>query len=168
MESDYGSVLGCVREPLYLALRNAAVCVFLLIIALAVINLSRKSVRKSIYYRKTYSVQASRYLVSAAAEFSAGMKHRKYDLKRGYAHFMMNSYRDTSSVVLNSHGAVFKKLNNYCIADACKSFVNTVVYDLINKVVQASLACASDIHTRTFAHGLQAVKHLYGVLVVSF
>ena len=47
-----------------------------------VVDLNFKPYRECVYNGRTYSVQTSGYFVSSSAEFSAGVKNRKYNLYR--------------------------------------------------------------------------------------
>ena len=46
------------------------------------------------------------------------------------------------------------------LAVARQSFVNGVIYDFIDKVVQTGSGGGADIHTGTLAHGLQPFQNL--------
>jgi hypothetical protein len=63
-----------------------------------VIDLHLEPVRECIYDRCTYAVKTAGYFVSAAAEFSAGMKNRKYYLNSRNSCFVVNTNRDSSSL----------------------------------------------------------------------
>src|SRR5699024_8545221 len=65
------------------------------------INLYFQPGRKSIYYRSSHAVKAAGYLVAPASELSSCMKDRKYYLYGRNSGFVVDSHRDTSSVIYN-------------------------------------------------------------------
>ena len=54
---------------------------------------------QSVYYRSSHSVKSSGHLVSAAAEFSSCVKDSKDHFHRRDPCFMVDSYRNSSSVI---------------------------------------------------------------------
>ena len=70
------------------------------------VDLNLQPLGKGIYDRCAYAVKAAGYLVSAAAELSAGMQDRKYDLDRRKAGFMVDAYGNTTAVIDDRDGIV--------------------------------------------------------------
>ena len=70
---------------------------------------------EGIYNRCTYTVETAGYFVSSAAEFSAGMKHSKYDFHCRKSCLMVDSHRNTSSVVAYGNRTVLVDINLYFI-----------------------------------------------------
>ena len=68
--------------------------------------------------------------------------------------------RDASSIVLYGTGAVRVDGHLDIVAEACHSLVDRVVHGLIDEVVQTLLTDVANIHSRTLAHGFQALQHL--------
>ena len=66
-----------------------------------VADLNLKPVRKRIYNGSSYTVKSTGYLVSSTAEFTAGMKHGKYNLYRRESRFVVDPYRNTTSIIYN-------------------------------------------------------------------
>ena len=66
---------------------------------------------KCIYYRRTYSVKTTGYLVPSASKFTAGMKNGKYYFYSRNPCFMIDSYRNTTSVIYNCDRVV--RINDY-------------------------------------------------------
>ena len=66
-----------------------------------VADLNFKPVRKCVYNGSSYSVKSTGYLVSSTAEFTAGMKHGKYNLYRRESCFVIDPHRNTTSVIYN-------------------------------------------------------------------
>ncbi len=65
--------------------------------------------------------------------------------------------RDTTTVIF--HGAAAIGIDSYFHfrAVASHSLVDTVVYGLIDKVMETFLGDVTDIHGRAFAHGFQTL-----------
>ena len=93
---------------------------------------------KCIYYRRTYSVKTTGYLVPSASKFTAGMKNGKYYFYSRNPCFMIDSYRNTTSVIYNCDRVV--RINNYLnlCTKSCQCFINRVIYNLINQMMKPS------------------------------
>jgi hypothetical protein len=78
--------------------------------------------------------------------------------------------RYAAAVVLDRAAPINMNANRNCIASAGKGFVNRVVQNLINKMVQAALLTVAYVHLRPFAHSLKARKNLYvaGIVTMVF
>jgi len=87
---------------------------------------------------KTDTVKAAGDLITAAAEFAARMKHCECDFKRGFAGFGMNVNGNAPAVVNNGNGVVRMNGNINMSAESRHCFIDGVIDDFINKVVQAS------------------------------
>ena len=97
--------------------------VALLIYLSFVIDLNLQPFGKGIYNRCTYTVKTAGYLISSASEFTAGMKHCKYDLHCRKSCLMIDSHRDSPSVVTDSNGIIFVYINLDFIAVSCKCLI---------------------------------------------
>ena len=62
--------------------------------------------RQCIYNRGTYTVKSTRYLVSSTAKFTTRMKNGKYNFYCRYSCFVIDSYRNTSSVINYGNGII--------------------------------------------------------------
>jgi hypothetical protein len=59
---------------------------------------------------------------------------------------------NTAAIVVDAATAVSQQGDSDAIAEPCHCFVDSVVYDLPNEVMQASEACGPDIHTGAFTN----------------
>ena len=101
------------------------------------------------------AVQSAGDLVCALVEFTAGMQLRHDDLGRRDAFFRMNINRNTAPVVPDRHGAVTVQRDFDLIAMTAHRFVNGVVDNLEDHMMQASAVIGvADIHARAFADGV--------------
>ena len=62
--------------------------------------------RQCIYNRCTYTMKSTGYFVSSTAKFTTRMKNGKYNFYCRYSCFMVNSYRNTSSVINYCNGII--------------------------------------------------------------
>ena len=104
--------------------------------------------------------------VAAAAEFTARMQHGENNLQRRQADLRMDAGGHAAPVILNEHGAVGFKRDGDMRAEARQRFVDRVIHNFINQMMQSLGACRTDIHTRTLAHRLQSLQDLYLTVVV--
>ena len=119
-----------------------------------------KPFRKCVYYRCTYSVKSSGYFVSSSAEFSSCMKYSKYNFNCRKSRFVINTDRNTSSVITHCNRIIFVNIYLYFIAISRQSFVYGIIHDLIYKMVKSSRRSAADIHTGPFPYGFQTFQYL--------
>jgi hypothetical protein len=87
------------------------------------------------------------------------MKRREHDFYRGFALALDDAYGDAPAVVGDATPPVRQKLDGDLVAIARHRLVHGVVYDLVNEVMEPARAGRSDVHTRSLAHGLEALQH---------
>ena len=86
------------------------------------------------------------------------------DLGGRNAFVPMDLRRDAASVVVHRHGAVSIERHIDLVAIAREGFVDGVVDNLIDHVVQArAVIGVADIHARTLADGVEAFQHFDGL-----
>ena len=99
-------------------------------------------------------------LISAAAEFSSGMKNRKDNLNSRFFCLMIHSHRNSSAVINDRNRIILINLYfNFCTIP-CQSLVDRIVHNFINKMMETSGRRRSDIHTRSFSDSLQTFQNL--------
>ena len=84
-------------------------------------------------------------------ELTSSMKLRKHDLKRAFALFWMDIYRNAPSVILDStYLAIWTLLKEYLyvVAVPSHSFIYRIVDNLVDKVMKPIYPSGSDIHSR--------------------
>ena len=67
---------------------------------------------------------------------------------------------DTAPVVTDGDGVVVVQNDVDVVAVVGHRFVDGVVHDLVDEVVESALVGAADVHARPPAHGLQAFEDL--------
>ena len=121
------------RKRLY----NVASFIFLLIYLSFGKNSYIKPFAQCVYNRRTYAVKTAGNLISASAEFSSGMKNSEHDLNSRYSLLRMNSYRNSSSVVLYRNRIVVVNSNIYFTAESAKCLINRIINDFINQMMKS-------------------------------
>ena len=106
------------------------------------------------------AVQAAGNLVGVLVEFSAGVQLGHDDLGRGNAFALVNVDRNAAAVVAHRHRAVGVEDDFDGGGVARERFVDGVVDDLVDHVVQAGTVIGvADIHARPLAHGVEPLQH---------
>ena len=90
----------------------------------AVTNLDFEPLGKCVYNRRTYAVQTARNLVTASAEFSAGVENCEYNRYSRESCFAVDTDRNTTSVVGYSDDVAVLDYDVDFGAVACKSLVD--------------------------------------------
>jgi hypothetical protein len=68
--------------------------------------------------------------------------------------------RNAATVVNHADGSVGLHIDLNVVTVASQSFVNRVVHDLVNKVVQSPGTGRPNVHAGAFANGFEALKNL--------
>ena len=114
-------------------------------------------------------MQSARDLVAVLVEFPAGVKLGHDDLGGGNPLLPMDIHRNPAAIVAHGDGAVRVNPYPHEIGMTGEGFVNAVVHDFIDHVVQArAVVRVADIHAGTLANGLQAPENLDGFCAVFF
>jgi hypothetical protein len=123
--------------------------------------------RQRIDDRDANAMQSTGNLVGVLIEFSAGMKLRHNDLGGGDAFALMDVGRYAATVVANGAGAVRVEDDDHFFGETGKRFVDRVVDDLVDHVMQAGAVIGvADIHPGPLADRVQTAKHFDRLLVV--
>ena len=117
--------------------------------------------RQRIDHRDADAVQAAGNLVGVLVEFSAGVQLGHDDLGGGHAFALVDVGRDAAAVVAHGAGAVGIERDDDFLGEAGQRFVDGVVDDLVDHVMQArAVVGVADIHARPLAHGIEPLEHL--------
>ena len=134
--------------------------VTLLVNLSALTDFDLKPVRKRIYNGCAYAMETAGNLVSAAAEFTAGVQDRENNLYCRNARFVVDSNRNASSVIDNRDRVIFVDRYFNVVTEACQCLVHRIIYNLVNQVMQTSGRGGTDIHARPFADRFQTLQNL--------
>ena len=97
--------------------------------------------------------------VAVAAEFSAGMQHGVHNLKRIFSSGVFTNW-NAATIVGDGDGIIFVDAHNDARRMSGHRFVDRVVDDLVDKVMQTALISGADVHSRTLAYRFKSLKNL--------
>ena len=97
--------------------------------------------------------------VTAVTEFTACMKYRHNYFNSRFSCFM-HVHRNTASVIFYCYTVICINSNLDIIAKTGKGFINTVINNFGNQVVQTATRNTSYIHTGALANCFQPFQHL--------
>ena len=72
---------------------------------------------------------------------------------------LMHTCGDSTSVILNGARAVLIDVDVDLIRKSCHGLIDTVVHDLVHKVVETSGIGTADIHTGSLPYGLKTFQN---------
>ena len=119
--------------------------------------------RQGVDHRDAHAVEAARDLVALAAELAAGVEDREHHLSSAFP--LVRTRRigvdgDAAAVVFDATAAVILKNDVDGVAEARHGFIDRVVDDFPDEVMQTSEARGPDVHTRTLANGVETFEDL--------
>ena len=123
-------------------------------------NLNPQPFRQGVDHTGAHAVEAAGDLITAAAELAAGVEDGIYHLQGGLAGLGLDVHRDAAAVVGDGDGVAVVNGDPDLGTVAGQSFVNGVVHDLIDQVVEAAGRGGADIHARPLPYRLQALQDL--------
>ena len=132
---------------------------------------------KEVYNRNAHSVQTTGSLIRTFFEFSAKLEDRHHAFQRG--NFSIGFFRqlfvpidwNSSTIIFNGHRPVGIDLNRYRFCETGHGFINRIVYDFVDQMMQASPGRVANVHTRTFANVfqirkmLQILRRVFGIAI---
>ena len=125
------------------------------------IYLNLQPIGQGIHNRSAYTMQTTGYLVSSTAEFTAGMKNSKYHFYSRKSCFVVDSDRNTSSVIHNGNGIILINCYNNLITITGQGFIYGIIYNLIHQMMQSSAGSSTNVHTRSFSNCFETFQNLY-------
>ena len=123
-------------------------------------DFDRQPFGQGIYDRSAYAVQAARYFIASAAEFSAGMQNGEYDFHRVHARLVIDTCRNTAPVIRNRNGFIFIDGHFDVRAETGQRFIDGVIHNFIDQMVESSGRSRADIHTGTLSDCFQTFQNL--------
>ncbi len=156
-------------HDLELALRDALL-VFLPVYLAVPLDVHPQPGGEGVDRRSADAMQSAADLVMLAAEFGAGMQRGHDRFQGGLLGYRMGVHGNAAAVVLDLHVVVVHEGHRDLVAAAGHGFVDAVVDDLVDKVLEPALVGAPDIHAGPAPHGFQTAQHLDilgGIVVTS-
>ena len=104
-------------------------------------------------------MESARHFVSAAAKFSAGVQHGVHHFKCIFSGGVFTNW-NAATIVGDSDGIIFVDAHKNARCMPGHRFVNGVVNDFVDKVMQAALIGRADVHAGTLANRFKSFKNL--------
>ena len=117
-------------------------------------------VGERVHHRNADAVQAARNFVGVAVEFSARVQHGHDDFRGGPFFRGVHVHGNAAAVVRHRDAVVLVHHDVDFVAISREGFVDRIVDDFPDQVMQPHLARRADVHRRAFSHGLNAAQHL--------
>ena len=151
-------------------LRDLAAGEFHLVDVAVFVDLHRQPFRQRVDNARADTVQTAGDLVASAAELAACVQHGVDDLERGTARLRLNVDRNAAAVIHNGDGVALVDRHLNFRAVARKRFVDGVIHNFVDEVMQAAHRRRADVHARALAHRLKPLENLNfrGVVVIVF
>ena len=130
------------------------------VVRLAVtIHFDVQSGAQGIDHGGAHAVQATDGVIRRVAELGTGVQFGQYDLHAGQAGFRFLIHRNASAIVRNFHGTVGVQGDYDIVAEAGQGLIHGVVDDLPQAVHKPLRVGGADVHARTLAYRIQALKN---------
>src|SRR5215472_14014670 len=122
---------------------------------------------KRIDHRDTDSMKSAGNLVRGVVELASGVKFGQNDLRRRLAFFRHDLGGNTTSVVDNGCRVINMKNNMDFRTETRQRFVNGIVDNFVNQVMQSIDSGRADVHRRTLPDGFQAFENfdMFGTVI---
>ena len=121
------------------------------------IDFENNATRQCVHNTDTNTVQTARDFVALATELATSVKHCEHNFGGAFALVGARRVRidwNTTTVVIDLATTVFKKSDANASAETSHCFVDGVVDDFPNEVMQTSKTGRADVHTGTFTNGI--------------
>ena len=107
----------------------------------------------------TDAVQTSGHFVVAVVELAAGVQNGQHNFHGGFVFFRVHIHRDAAAVIFDRDAVVRVNRYNDFVGISGKRFVDTVVNDFINEMMQSAFAGIADIHAGTFPDSFESFQN---------
>ena len=121
---------------------------------------------KGVYHGSTHAVKTAGHFVAAAAELAAGVQNSVHHRDSRQAGLLLDAHGDAAAVIGHADDLAGQDLDLDFVTEAGQRFVNGVVHDLIDQMVQSSGTGGADVHTRALADRFQSFQYLNLAFVV--
>ena len=105
-------------------------------------------------------MEATRDLVSRAAEFATRVEDRVHDLERGLPRLLLLVGRDAAAVVRDGDGVIFADPDIDTLTRAVHRLVDRVVEHFTDEVMKTPEIGRADVHAGPAADGLEPLEDL--------
>ncbi len=122
--------------------------------------------RERVDDRDTDPVEAARNLVGLRVEFPPRVQGGQHDFGCGALLGRVDFNRDAPAIIDYRNAVVLVDGDLDCRAESRHRFVDRIIDDFVNKMVQSVRSGGSDIHRRTFSYRVEALENLNGSGVI--
>ena len=158
LEFDGRSRFGRLADLFQRAGRVAAGEFHLMFIAVA-IDREDEPFGEGINAGDTDAVETAGDFVGRVVEFTTGVENGEGDFAGGFLFDGMDIDRNTAAIIRHGDGVIDIDNDFDVAAVAGERFVNGIVDDFIDEMVEAAFMCVANIHGRAFADGFQAFQN---------
>ena len=134
----------------------------LLVLGAVTAHMHNQPFAQRVYNAGADAVQTASHFVAGilAAKLAAGMQHGIHDRDSRDAQFGLDIHRDTAAVITDFNDIA--RLDGHFNMGAVpgQSFIDGVIHDFINQMMQTGRACGTDIHAGALAHSFQPFQDL--------
>ena len=123
-------------------------------------HLSHETAGQRIHHARAHTVQTRRHLVATATKLTTSVQHRQHGLERAEASLGVLVHRDTAPVVRHHQATIGQDTYIDARGIAGNRFINGVISNLLDQMVHAIIARATDIHPRALTDWLETLEHL--------
>ena len=154
---------GRIAHDGHLVLRTTALGIELLVMVAIAVDFNNELLAQGVDHADTHAVQTARHLVALATKFTAGVQHGEHNFGRALALVRARWIwvnRNTTAVVVDAATAIGQQGDVDAGAITSHGFVDGVVDNFPDQVMQASKTGGADVHAGALADGIEALKNL--------
>ncbi len=134
--------------------------VLLLVFLAIAVNVHVQMGRQSVHTGYTHTVQTARNLVGILVKLTPCVQDGHDHFEGRTVFLRVHGHGDAATVVLNGDRIAFVDGYFYGCGMAGKRFVNGVVHNFIDQVVQTFLTHIADVHRGAFTNGFESFQDL--------
>ena len=161
-EGGLGALAVGLAALLDLGLRNPAL-VALEVNFAVLVNFDFELVTERVDDRRAHAMQSAGDFVRALLELAAGVKNGVHDFECRALFSGMHIDRNSAAVVLDRNPIVAQNHDVDFRAVTGQRFVDRVVHDLIDEMMQPALGGVADVHAGPFANRFETFEYLDGL-----
>ena len=147
--------LGC-ADNLNFGLGNTFLVALLIDVAVS-LNGCHEPFGKSIRTADANTVQSTGGLISTSTKLTTGVENGHNNLQGADAHLLVGVNRNTATVIDDFQRVVGMADDYNLCTVTSKRLVNRVIENLLEELVQTTLAVVSNIHSGTLSNGFQTL-----------
>ena len=147
----------------HLVLRTTTLGIELLVMVAIAVDFDNELLAQCVDHADAHAVQSARHLVALATKLAAGVQHGEHNLGSALALVRARWIwvnRNTAAVVVDAATAIGQQGDVDTGAIPSHRFIDRVVDNFPDQVMQASKTSGADVHAGALADGIEALKNL--------